>query len=242
MKLCVLAAVAGALLSAPFAAAAVTPLPNTLDQLVAAGGTGVTIGDKTFYDFTVTGSIDAGRINVIQAPGSDVGVEFQFNWSSTGGNNLDTLIRYKVHVNDTTPTQRLITGVGLHADGTTSAGNTDLGTNATVTETVSDLLGNVLGQMTTFSAGPNFSAFVRNDATFQLANPTRDLMLAKDIMVHSTPNGGTATISLVDNTFQQTPVGTPSSVPLPPAAVMAISTVALGAIAPIRRRVLGRRA
>jgi len=239
MKLSILAAV-GALFAGSLATAAVTPLPGTLDQLVASGSTGVTVGDKTFYDFTVTGSVDAGRINVIQAPGTDVGVEFQFNWSSTAGNNLDTLIRYKVHVNDTTPTQRLITGVGLHFDGTTSAGNADLGTNATVTETISDLLGNTLGQITTFNAGANFSAINHNDGSFQLVNPTRDLMLAKDIMVHSTANGGTATISLVDNTFQQTPVGTPSSVPLPPAAVMAISTLALGAIAPIRRRIVGR--
>jgi hypothetical protein len=237
MKLSVLAA-AGAMFLVSVAGAAT--IPNTLDQLVSAGSAGITVGDKTFYDFTVTGGVGAGQINVVQAPGTDVGIEFQFNWSSTAGNNLDTLIRYKVHVNDTTPTQRLITGVGLHFDGNTDSGNTNVGTNATVTESVSDLSGNILGQLSTFNAGSNFSSVNRNDASFVVTSPTRDLMLAKDIMVHSTANGGTATISLVDNTFQQSPPTVPSSVPLPPAALMAISSIALGAFTPLRRRILGR--
>ena len=236
MKIRVLAA-AGALFVASVAGAAT--IPSTLDQLVASGSTGITIGDKTFYDFTVTGGVAANQINVIQAPGSDVGVEFQFNWSSTSANNLDTLIRYKVHVNDTTPSQQQITGVGLHFDGN-ATGNSGLGTNASVTESVSDLSGNILGQLSTFNAGSNFSNVNHNDASFLLTTPTRDLMLAKDIQVHSTLDNGTATISLVDNTFQQSAPTTPSSVPLPPAALMAVSTIVLGAFAPLRRRILGR--
>ncbi len=239
MKLSVLAAAGALLLGAAFSNAASVSIPSTMDQLVAAGSTGITIGDKTFTDFTVTGNVAANQISIIQAPGSDVGVEFQFNWTSTAANNMDTLLRYKVHVNDTAPTQRLITGVGLSFNGTTNAGNTDLGTNATVTETVSDLNGIALGQLTTFDAGSNFSSLNRDSALFVVTPATRDLMLAKDIQVHSTANGGTATISLVDNTFQQTPAS-PSSVPLPPAALMAISTLALGAFAPIRRRLLRR--
>jgi len=234
MKFSVLAA-AGAMFVATVAGAAT--IPNTLDQLVSSGSTGVTVGDKTFYDFTVVGGVSASQINVIQTPGTDIGLEFQFNWSSTNANNLDTLIRYKVHVNDTTPTQRLITGVGLHFDGN-ATGNTNIGTNATVTETVSDLGGNTLGQLSTFNAGSIGSGVNRNDASFVLNTPTRDLMLAKDILLHSTVNNGTATISLVDNTFQQT--GSPSAIPLPPAALMAISSIALGAFGPIRRRILGR--
>ncbi len=235
MKLCVLAA-AGAMLVASVAGAAT--VPNTLDQLVSAGSMGITIGDKTFYDFTVTGGVTANQINVIQAPGTDVGVEFQFNWTSTNANNVDTLIRYKVHVNNTTPTQRMITGVSAHFDGN-ATGNTNIGTNATMTESVMDLGGNILGQISLFNAGSVGSAVNHNDGSFVLSSPTRDLMLAKDIMVHSTIQGGTATISLVDNTFQQTPAS-PSSVPLPPAALMAISTIAMGAFGPVRRKILGR--
>lgn len=235
MKLSVLAA-AGAMFVATVAGAAT--IPNTLDQLVSAGSTGITVGDKTFYDFSVVGGVTASQINVIQAPGTDVGIEFQFNWSSTNANNIDTLIRYKVHVNDTTPSQRMITGVSAHFDGN-ATGNSNIGTNATVTESVSDLGGNVLGQISLFNAGSVGSAVNHNDGSFVLNTPTRDLMLAKDIMVHSTTNNGTATISLVDNTFQQTPAS-PSAIPLPPAAVMAISTIALGAFGPIRRRILRR--
>ena len=33
-------------------------VPSTLSGLVSSGSTGVTIGDKTFYDFIVSGSID----------------------------------------------------------------------------------------------------------------------------------------------------------------------------------------
>jgi len=235
MKLSVLAA-AGAMLMATVAGAAT--IPNTLDQLVSAGSTGITVGDKTFYDFTVAGDVTASQINVIQAPGTDIGLEFQFSWSSTNTNNLDTLIRYKVHVNDTTPSQRLITGVGAHFDGN-ATGNSNIGTNATITESIMDLGGNILGQISLFNAGSIGGGVNHNDGSFVLTSPTRDLMLAKDIMVHSTTNNGTATISLVDNTFQQTPAS-PSSVPLPPAALMAISSIAIGAIGPVRRRILGR--
>lgn len=237
MKFCALA-VACIALGGSAAMAATSPLPTTLDQLVADGSAGITIGDKTFYNFQVQGDVPAGQIQVVTPSGSDIGLEFKFNWSSTGGNNVDTLIRYSVHVNDTTPTQRMITGVGLHFDGNAAAGtsaNTDLGTNASVTETVSDLSGHQLGQITVFNAGSNFSSLNKNDALFAVTPATRDLMLTKDIMAHSTANSGaTSTISLVDNTFRQTT--TPSSVPLPPAALTALGTIGMGLFSPIRRR------
>ena len=69
MKLSVLAA-AGAMFVASVAGAAT--IPNTLDQLVSAGSTGITVGDKTFYDFTVSGGVSASQINVIQAPGTNI--------------------------------------------------------------------------------------------------------------------------------------------------------------------------
>ena len=239
-------AVACIALGGSYAAAAVAPLPGTFDQLIAAGNTGVTVGDKTFYDFSLSGSVSASQINVIQAPGSNVGLEFQSTWTSTAGAVVDSIIRYKVHVNDTSP-QKLITGVGLHFDGTTTAGNTDAGVNATVTETISDLNGNILGQISTFNAGANFASVNKNDANFVVTPATRDLMLEKDILAHSTIVAGTlgelapalatanaSMITLVDNTFQQT--GSTTSVPLPPAALTGFATIALGAFGPIRRR------
>ncbi|HXE53866.1 MAG TPA: hypothetical protein VN541_12665 [Tepidisphaeraceae bacterium] len=247
MKFRVLAAACVAL-GGSIAAAATSPLPTTLDQLVADGSTGITIGDKTFYNFSVQGSVPADAIHVVTPTGSNIGLEFQYNWTSSAGNNLDTLIRYSVHVNDTTLTQQLINGVGLHFDGNATGAtlvpalvsaaappNTDLGTNATVTETIDDINGNRLGQLTVFNAGAAGTAFNKNDATFVVTPPTRDLMLSKDIQVHSsTSGGGTSTISLVDNTFSQTT--NTSSVPLPPAALTALATLGLGAVSPIRRR------
>jgi hypothetical protein len=230
MKFSALAA-AGALLAASLASAATVPLPNTLDQLIASGAT-VTIGDKTFSNFSVAGGVAADQIHVVQAPGTNVGVEFQFNWSATDGDSTDTLIRYQVHVNDI---NSKITGVGLHFDGTTDANNQSLGNNATVTETISNIGGTPIGQISTFNAGPNFSSLNRNDATLAVS-PTSDLLLAKDIMVHSVIGSDTATISLVDNTFQQTT--SPSVVPLPPAAVMGFASILIGSLVMFRRRII----
>jgi hypothetical protein len=225
----VLAAV-GALLAGSVASAATVSLPNTLDQLIASGAT-VTVGDKTFSNFTVSGDVAASQIHIVQAPGTNVGVEFQFNWSATDGEVVDTLIRYHVHVN---PANTSITGVNLHFDGSTDAGNNSPGTNANVTETISNSLGNILGNISVFNAGPNFPAINRNDASFAV-NPTQDLVLAKDINVHSTVGNDTATISLVDNTFTQT---TTSSVPLPPAVVMGFVSMAVGTLVFFRRRLV----
>ena len=235
---------------ASMASAQTISLPGTLGGLVASGSTGVTIGDKTFYDFTVSGNVDASSINVVQAPGSDLGLEFQYNWSSSNGNNLDTLIRYKVHVNTATVQQK-ISSVGLNFDGNGTGAN--VGTNGSVTETISDLTGNQLGQISVFNAGTAGGTVNRNSATFTLTTPTRDLWLTKDISVHSLVTvqtfaegltklaaiaPDTGTISFVDNTFHQTTGA--SSVPLPPAALMALATLGMGALTPIRRRIFGR--
>ena len=229
MRMCVLAAV-GALLAGSVASAATVTLPNTLDQLIASGAT-VTVGDKTFSNFTVSGDVPASQIHIIQAPGSNVGVEFQSTWSATDGEVVDTLIKYQVHVNSANTS---ITGVNLHFDGNTDAGNQSPGTNASVTETISSLQGNILGNLSVFNAGPNFSASNHNDASFAVS-PTQDLLLAKDINVHSTVGEDTATISLVDNTFTQT---TTSSVPLPPAVVMGFASMGIGTLVFFRRRLV----
>jgi hypothetical protein len=229
MKFSVLAA-AGALLAGSLATAGTVSLPGTLDQLIAQGAT-VTVGDKTFSNFSVVGSVSASQIHVIQAPGTNVGLEFQFNWSATDGSTEDTLIRYQVHV-DTT--NSLITAVNLHFDGAANAGNQSLGNSASVTETISALGGAPIGQISVFNAGPNFSASNQNDASLTV-NPVRDLLLAKDIMVHSIVGSDTATISLVDNTFQQTT--SPSVVPLPPAVVMGLGSIVVGSVVLLRRRI-----
>ena len=229
MKFAVLAA-AGAVLAGSLATAATVPLPSTLDQLIASGAT-VTIGDKTFSNFSVAGDVAANQIQVVKAPGTNVGVEFQFSWSATDGDTEDTLIRYQVHVND--PTSK-ITGVNLSFNGTTNAGNQSPGNSASVTETVSALGGSPIGQISVFNAGPNFSSLNRNSASLTVS-PTSDLLLAKDVTVHSITGSDTATISLVDNTFQQTST---SVVPLPRAAVMALASIVMGSLVLLRKRIV----
>ena len=218
---------------------------GTLQDLINDGATGITVGDKQFYNFSYMGSNNDGanvaptpaQINVVQAPGSDLGLEFQFNWNSSNGQNLDSAIRFTVHVLDS---KALITGLGLHFDGS-ATGNTSLLTNASVTETAADLNNNPLGVISVFNAGSNFTSRNRNDALLDLGAGVKDLMLTKDITVHSAASetGGTATISLVDNTFRQSgntvvPPGT--VVPIPPAAWTGITTLGLIGAASMKRK------
>jgi hypothetical protein len=241
MKIRALAAFGVLALGSSLANAAVVTGLGTVQDLINAGATGITVGDKQFNNFSYQGTgVAADQINVVPAPGSDVGVEFQFNWSSSNGNNEDSVIRFDVHVLDPA---KMITGIGLHFNGNAS-NNNGLLTNASVTEAVDDLGGNPIGSLSVFNAGPNFSSVNHNDAFLAIA-PTRDLMVTKDILLHSAASitadvapaatDPTATISLVDNTFRQT--GGPTSVPLPSAAWAALSMVGLGAFAPLRRKV-----
>lgn len=226
-----------------YTAAATAPLSTTLAELIDLGDAGAVVGDKMFYDFSYLGSptsITPAQIRVVQAPGSDVGIEFQYHWTSTNANNEDAVIRFKVHVNDP---KEAIQSVAVHFDGTAYAANgpahpnIDLGTNGTVTETINDVSGNPVtgnNQIEVFDAGAKFAAFDRDSATFLLPTPVRDLMLEKDISAHSTIGGGTAAISIVDNTFPQTPP--PVSIPLPPPAWAGLGAIVLGLWSPVRQR------
>ena len=237
MKLRALICTSVLLVGGSLATAGVAPTTlGTLQDLINSGATGVTIGDKTFYNFSyqgvASGGPQASAIMVTQAPGPDLGLRFSFQWTATDGETADSVIQYFVHVNDTTPTQREITSVGLSQNSTILGSS--LATHATVTETVATKDGTILGNFSTFDAGPAFSALNRLSSTFAVS-PTRDLFLTKDISVTAAVGDDTATISSVDNTFQQTPGG--SSVPVPAAGWMGLSTLLLGAFAPIRRRV-----
>jgi hypothetical protein len=241
MKFHALAAFGVLALGSSLANAGVATTLGTVQDLINAGADGITVGDKQFYNFSYQGTgVTADQINVVPAPGSDVGVEFQFHWSSSNGNNEDSVIRFDVHVLDPV---KMVSGIGLHFDGN-ATNNNSLLTSASVTESVADLGGNAIGSLSVFNAGPNFSSVNHNDA-FLAITPTRDLMVTKDILLHSfadvtaddapAATVPTSTISLVDNTFRQT--GGPTAAPLPPAAWTALTMLGLGAIAPLRRRV-----
>lgn len=201
----VLVAGALAMFAAPQARADFSAATTTLQDLINAGSTGLTIGDKTFYNFSYQGSpATAAQIGVTQSDTSNIGLRFSFNWSSRDGINEDSVIRYCVHVNDP---RSLINGVGLSFNGT--ANPAGVLTNASVTETITDLAGNELpgGSISVIDSGAGNSGN-RDSASYTVDPALRDLCVTKDISVHSAPanlQGGAATISFVDNTFSQVP-------------------------------------
>lgn len=231
MNVRALAAVAVLGLGSSFAAAG-----TSLDSLLTGGS--LTVGDKIFSNFSYQGTgVAANQVQVVSAPGTTDGVEFQFKWSSTGGANEDSVVRYQVHVSDAS--QNLITAVGLHFDGA-AMGSNPL-TTASVTETINNMDGQQLGKISVVAAG-GFPT--RSNASFTLGSSARDLFLTKDIAVHSAvESSDVASIGLVDNAFAppgNVPGNGPgpgTSVPLPPAAWAALSLVGLGCLSPLRRRV-----
>lgn len=205
---------------------------SDLQDLIDLGSTGVTIGDKQFYDFSYAkspvnslSSPDASDISVQTAPGADIGLEFSFGWFATAGINMDSLIRYKVAV--VPPSLDAISAVNLFFNG--AAPVPGLATFATVTETVRDLGGNVLGVITTFNDGAGGFPD-NNSASLPIVPPLTALQVDKDIQVVAAPvasGGGVATISFVDNTFTQ--------VPIPEPGMLALGSL-IGAGLLIRRR------
>lgn len=230
MKFRALTAVLALGLGSTFASAG-TSLDSLLD------GASLTVGGKVFSNFNYQGTgVAASQIQVVTAPGTADGIEFQFKWSSTNGVNEDSVIRYQVHVSD----QNLINAVGLHFDGGVTGTNPL--TTASVTETINDSDGLQLGKISVIEAG-GFPA-LPTSASFTLSSAARDLFLTKDIAVHSAiESSDVASISLVDNVFAppgNTPGGGPgpgTSVPLPPALWAALSVLGLGALSPLRRRI-----
>lgn len=203
-------------LGASHVSAASIPSISTLQDLINTGANGVVIGDKRFYNFSYIGSPTSGpnpaptasQISVAQSalPGGNIGLSFSYAWLSAEGFNQDSVIQYCVQVvpGTTGAAGNLIDGVLLNFNGTAPVPGTL--TNATVTETVQDLNGTTLGQLSTFDDGPGGQT--NTDQTkLMLAPPLGGICVTKDIQVHSTgaTGGGVSTISIVDNTFHQVP-------------------------------------
>jgi hypothetical protein len=136
-------------------------------------------------------------------PGGNLGLSFSYAWLSAEGFNQDSVIQYCVQVVPGAAATNLIDGVLLNFNGTAPVPGSL--TAATVTETVQDLNGNTLGQLSTFDDGPGGSP--NTDQTkLMLAPPLSGICVTKDIQVHSSgTGGGVSTISIVDNTFHQVP-------------------------------------
>ena len=202
-----IAALALGVYAVPTSHAGVIPGVSSLQDLINAGSTGVTVDGIRFHDFSYQGAPPAGTTppNPNAAPtasqilvtSSDAapGLRFSFAWNSADGLNQDSVIRYSV-----TSTSGSFNGVGLDFNPTVTPG---VLTSSSVTETIGDASGSPLGQISVINLGGTNSSN-RNSDTFAVAPPATTLTLIKDISVHSAPTasgGGTASISFVDNTF-----------------------------------------
>ena len=199
------------------ASAAAIPGISSLQDLINSGQNGVVIGDKRFYNFSYIGAPTTGpnpaptasQISVAQSalPGGNIGLSFSYAWLSAEGFNQDSVIQYCVQVvPGTTGATSLIDGVLLNFNGTAPVPGGPL-TAASVTESVTDLNGNPLGQLSTFDDGPG-GAPNTDQTKLMLSPPLSAICVTKDIQVHSSPassGGGVSTISIVDNTFHQVP-------------------------------------
>jgi hypothetical protein len=242
-SLCIVAAII--CWGASGASAAAVPLPAnaTLQDLInlnASGG--VQVGNFTFSDFSFTPTTGsptnpapaASQISVSTAPGPNVGLTFNSFWESIPGGNQDGIIRYAVQVAQGT----VIDQVNLGFNG--AAPVPSVGTNASVTETVSTLLttgnntpvgpGNAIGQLTVSNSVATGST-TTNNSTLTLAAPQQGIFVSKDVQVVSGPNG-ISTISWVDNTYHSTQGG--PIIP-EPASIGLLGVMGVGLLARRRR-------
>ena len=184
---------------------------GSLQDLINAGQTGVIIGDKRFYNFSLqpplNGAPSASQISVAGLMSPNIGLQFSASWFAIAGSTMDSVIQYCVQVLDST---QQIGAVGLSFNGTSPV--PAVGTFATVNEQVMHLDGSVIGNVSVFSdANTPFPDHLQG--TLTLSPPLSAVCVSKDIQVVSSANG-VATISVVDNTFPQVPTG----IPLPASA------------------------
>jgi len=170
-----------------------------------------TIGDKTFSNFTYTSS-SSGGVTAISAAGvtvdtigpagsgatllgPDIGLQFSAAWSVGSTQFLDSLIGFMVSV--ATP------NVFIHDAGLVQSGT---GFTPPGVASVAENLSNNTNLLTIFAAGQT------KLSDEQVFSPTGSVNVTKDISVNGNV-GGSASISLVNDTFSQT-VPEPTSLAL----------------------------
>jgi hypothetical protein len=218
----------GALATAAFltpqaANAAVCLNGANLGVWVSTAGFSCTIGDKTFSNFTYTASSGGGAtpvaaadiaITTINNGASAIGFQFSAPWVVASTQSLDSLIGFNVAV--TPPTG----GVFIHDASLVQGGTSFSGAGVA---SVSENLSNLTTLLTITAAG---QTVLSDQATF---SNTGSVGVTKDIAVRA--NGGSASISLVDDTFSQTTVAEPASL-----AILGGGLLSLGLLRQQRRR------
>ncbi|HEY8749230.1 MAG TPA: PEP-CTERM sorting domain-containing protein [Tepidisphaeraceae bacterium] len=201
-----------------FVSAAVIPGITSLQDLINRGplvGNGVQVGNDVFYNFTYSGSPTPNTVGApnptaifVTSTDSGPGLRFAFPWTSTLGNNQNSLITYSVHVVDIGPiAPQFINNAIL--DFQSSVAATSLADNANTTLTLGDNNGHVpFSEQTVLNTGTSPSTPISNS---QAVSPAlRDFGVSDGITVHTAPDStGSATITFVDNIFGQSAVPEP---------------------------------
>jgi hypothetical protein len=211
-----------------FTAAAI-PVPPCSDNvtdngsLYFGGGYTCQIGDKIFSNFTYTSSAGGGAVAIDKSAvtvdaiattgtsvtGPDIGLQFNAGWSASAGQVTDAAIGFTVTV---------VNGAGMAI---TDLGLAELGAattpgSASVAELAcssSPSCNPLTGQYTLLTLTNHTPPQTSQEV---LVTATGSINVAKDISVTGGANGtnGFATLSLVQDTFSQSPVPEPRTVSL----------------------------
>ncbi len=160
------------------------------------GGFSCTIGDKTFSNFTYSASsggqatpVAASAITITTINQGSNAIGFQFNapWVVSNTQSLDSLIGFTVAVTGGGPAQ-------IHDAAVVQGGTSFSGAGVA---SVSENLSNNVQLLTIDTAG---QIVLADSVAF---SPIGSVNVTKDIAVRA--NGGSASISLVSDTFSQVP-------------------------------------
>jgi hypothetical protein len=217
-----LALIAGALvLMGVVAPAHAVPIP--IDEV-----TTITVGDKEFSNFTCAtttnigntgGGCDGLNVEGILDADGDPALSFTGGLIASGDTSvLDVIITYDVNVLD--PNQA-ITQISLLFNGSL------VGDSATsVTETVRDSEGDIIGQLVVSATSDLQDPPFENPFDIPLSEPVQFAHVTKDIILSSFSSGSLATISLIEQDFEQIAVPAPAALLLLGAGMLVAGAVA----------------